>query len=324
MSRERITRLGMAIIAGASIFACSSSVWAEDLTFEEAIGQAKTAYDAEDYDKAVELLLTANRIQPNSRLLLNIARSYARGGDCANAVAYFKAFSRSDDAEDSLVKTANKEADELACDAFDDEASGRVMFSSVPTGASVSLDGKELGKTPFETVLLGQGEQKFVFTLEGYETFERTVKLSPQSDATVAASMQEKVEEVPEPVVVQEPVRIPSTGPDYTYHYVAGGIAGVGVGLVVLGLVSDLVLIPGTDEEREAFAPGTSDYQRLTDQRSSQATMALVGYIGGAALIAGGGGWLTYLLLQDQDEESLSVTPVFGADHAGLSITGEF
>jgi len=303
----------------------SSSALAQELSFEDAIGQAKTAYDAGDYDKAVELLIVANRIQPNSRLLLNIARSYVRAGDCAKGVAYFRAFERADDAEDSLVAGAIKEAAALKCEEYDSKASGRVMVNSVPPGAKVTMGGKVLGTTPFEVVSLPRGPQTFLFELEGYEPLERSANLDPESDARVAASLQEAV--VVEEPVEPEPIR-PVAQKDYTQHYIAGGIAGVGAGLLIMGIVYDLVLIPGTDEERKKYQPGSADYQRLTDDRSSQSTVALIGYVGGGVLFAGGVGWLTYLLLTDNEPEDVSskigVLPTAGPQGTGISVFGTF
>lgn len=306
----------------------ASTLYAQELTFEEAIGQAKTAYDAGDFDKAVDLLITANRLQPDSRLLLNIARSYARAEDCSKAVAYFQAFMRADDADPKLVRTVKKESDALKCTTYDPTASGRVLVNSVPTGATVSVDGTVIGKTPFETVSLAEGERTFTFVLEGYEPDERKVTMAPEEDVTVAASLKEVVVAVVEPEVEEvEEIKLPPPPKDYTQHYIAGGVAGVGLGLLVMGAVYDNVLIPDTDEERKGVEWGSARYNELTDQRSGQATMALVGYVGGGILFAGGAGYLTYLLLTDTEEEAaptVNLMPTVGQDTVGFGLFGTF
>lgn len=304
----------------------ASTLHAQELTFEEAIGQAKTAYDAGDFDKAVNLLITANRLQPDSRLLLNIARSYAKADDCVKAVAYFQAFMRAPDADQKLVKTVKRESDALKCTAYDANASGRVMINSVPPGANVSVDGKDIGKTPLETVSLAEGERTFTFVLEGYEPVARQMTMGPEEDATLAVSLKEVVVVVEPEVEEVEEIKLPPPPKDYTQHYIAGGVAGVGVGLLVMGLVYDTVLIPDTDEERKTVEWGSARYNELTDQRSSQATMALVGYVGGGILFAGGAGYLTYLLLTDSDDEAATVhlMPAVGQDTVGFGLFGTF
>ncbi len=316
----------LTIVAGASS--------ASALTFEEAVTQAKTAYDGGDYKSAVDLLIQANRIQPNGRLLLNIARSYSKAGDCARSVAYYRAFARSSDADAALVKTANKEAEDLKCTAFNSDTSGRVLVDSTPTEVKVLLDGTAIGTTPFEAVLIPKGQHTFRFEKDGFQPVDQVVEIKANEDADVKATLSEVViveTPIEEPVVVA-----PKPERDMTPYYIAGGVTGVGVGLLVLGAVYDNVVIPGTDDERKKFAQGTAEYKDLTDQRSGEATIALVGYVGGAALTVGGAAWLTYLFLTDDSaddskdsdadaiEKRLGVIPVIGQDTVGLGLFGQF
>ena len=304
-------------------------------TFEESVAQAKTAYDAGDYDKAVELLIQANRLQPNDRLLLNIARSYAKAGDCARSVAYYRAFARSDESEASLLKTAAKEAEDLKCTSFNRDTSGRITFDSVPTGAKVLIDGVEAGVTPFEAVLIPKGKRTFRFELEGYEPFERSVDVEVDADQDVKASLSEKVEE---PVVVEtpveEPIAVAPAEKDMTPYYIAGGVTGVGVGLLIMGAVYDLSVIPSPNDDRKQYTADSQQYKDLTDQRDGEATIALVGYAGGGILAVGGAAYLTYLFLTDESgkedggsdaiEKRLGVVPVVGQDTVGVGLFGQF
>ncbi len=318
----------LAIVVGAnSAFA---------MTFEEAVGQAKTAYDAGDYVTAVDLLIQANRIQPNGRLLLNIARSYAKAGDCAKSVAYYRAFARSSDADAALVKTANKEAIDLKCTAFNSDTSGRVLVDSTPSEVNVSLDGTAIGTTPFEVVLVPKGQHTFRFEKDGYEPVDKVVTINVNEDADVKASLSEVVVVAVVEKPIEEPIVVERAERDMTPYYIAGGVTGVGVALLVTGIVYDNVVIPGTDDERKKYAQGTQDYKDLTDQRSTESTIALVGYVGGAALTVGGAAWLTYLFLtedsatesKDSDadaiEKRLGVIPVIGQDTVGVGLFGQF
>ncbi len=306
---------------------------AQEKDFQSLIAEAKTAYDSGDFDTAVDRLLAANRVQPNSRLLLNVARSYSKAGDCVSSAAYYRAFTSAENAEPELVETALEESEALECDAYDPSASGRVLFTSTPAGAAVELNGEEIGTTPFEAVQLPTGSQTFTFSLEGYETLD--LEASPQSEDTVevSATLSEEVTE-PEPEVVEEIVTPKSPEDDDTMLYVAGGIAGVGAALVVVGLIYDLSVIPATDEARDETVFGSPEYQSLTDERASEATIATVSYIAGVVLLVGGGSWLTYMLLTDSDSEEgdrsntinekMGVAPQLGRDSIGLGVFGTF
>jgi hypothetical protein len=68
-----------------------------------------------------------------------------------------------------------------------DGKTARLRLTSIPSGASVVLDNKKLGRTPYEgTVELGPKKQTLKLRYEGYNTFrieltgdlEREIKLS--------------------------------------------------------------------------------------------------------------------------------------------------
>lgn len=327
---KRALRSILLTAAALAVLGFSAPVFGETPSFQELIGQAKEAFDEGDFDTAIERLVDANRMQPNSRLLLNIARSYAKTDDCASAAAYYWSYVSAPDSETDLAKVAEKEFDELECDAYDPEASGRVLFDSTPPGAQVSLSGDVLGTTPFEAVQLPAGSQTFRFELEGRQTVEESVSVEAAQQTRVSANLPEVVVE-PEPQESEPtPMVLPKTQEkDLTMVYVASGVTAVGVGLLVVGAIFDLSVIPSTDDERAQTEVGSARYDELTDQRSSQSTIALVSYISGATLAVGGGAWLTYLLLTDSaetdsDRASIVVAPQIGAETVGVGFSGRF
>ncbi len=320
-----------------AIFVSAPAFAQDEPTFQELIGDAKTAFEAEDYQKAIDLLLYAHRVQPNARLLINVAKSYEKMDQCASALVYYKAYLREDSTEDSLVDVATDAVDGAGdCDGYDESMSGRLIIKSTPRGAKIAVDGKEVGVTPFEVAGLNAGAHTVTLTLEGYDPYEEAVDLKPNADANVAASLKEKTEEVvttPDPNPDPDPIVKKKDEGMNPMVYVAGGIAAVGVGLFVYGLIQDVSVIPGIDDERSQYAVDSQEYADLTDDRSSAATMALVGYIGGSLLALGGGGWLVYMLFLDQPEEARPVVdlgngvdlrPVIRHDGAGVILEGRF
>lgn len=305
----------------------------EEMEFEDLITEAQTAYKDEDYGRAIELLLAADRRQPNARLLLNVAKSHEKAGDCVEALAYYRAFIRDPGAEENLVPTAEKMFDKAAkdCDGWDDLLAGRLQISSTPSGATVSVDGEEVGTTPMEVVALMEGPRKVRVTLEGYEPAEETVDLKPDADATVELTLEEE----PEEVVVAEPVEPPpepepepDTGPSPVIHYaIAGGIGALGAGLFTVGALTDSSLPGKYDEPRREDDITPDEFDQLTEERKAASTRALIFYISGSALLAGGVGYAIYTAVSSSEKETapqLTIAPSVAADGVGVVLSGDF
>jgi hypothetical protein len=305
----------------------------EEMSFEELINEAKTAYEDADYERAVDLLLAANRRQPNARLLLNVAKSHEKAGNCVEAMVYYRAFIRDPEAEQNLVPAAEKALERSdECEGWDDLLSGRLTVLSTPLGATVTVDDEEIGMTPLEVAGLMEGRREITVTLEGYESHRESVDLKPDTDATVSVTLEELPEE-PEVVAEPEPEPQPepepeSSGSNVVHYAIAGGIGALGAGLFTVGLITDLGIPDKYDEPRRDPGISASEFDRLTEERSAASTRALIFYVAGSALIAGGIGYGAYAALAggDTEEESpqLVVSPAFGPRAAGFVLSGEF
>jgi hypothetical protein len=320
-----------------TLFVAAPAAAQDEPAFEDLIADAKTAFDAEEYQKAIDLLLYAHRIQPNPRLLINVAKSYEKMDDCKSALVYYNAYLREPEVEDALLDVAEKAVDDANCPEYDRTTAGRLIIKSEPRGATILVDGKNVGVTPFEVAGLENGNHKIRLELDGYEPFETNVSLSYNTDGNVSTKLVEKKAEpvvtTPDPDPTPDPVVTePADEGVNPMIYVAGGIAAVGVGLLAFGAVQDLVVIPGIDDDRAQFPVGSQDYQNLTDDRASAANLALIGYIGGSLLALGGGGWLVYMLFFDKPAEKPTVDigpgvdlrPVVRHDGGGFILEGRF
>lgn len=299
----------------------------EGKSFDELIGEAKTAYEGERFDEAIKYLLAANRAQPNARLLLNVAKSYEKSGKCVEAMVYFRAFVRDPDAESALAEQARASlANASKCQGWNDLMSGRLMLSASPKGASATVDGKPIGTLPTEVVGLMEGDHTVVITLDGYEPHEETLKLYPDKDATVKVALEEArpevvVEETPPPAIVE-----PEPTPMVPY-LIAGGVSLVGVSLFVVGAITDAGLPGKYDDPRQRNGITQGEFDDLTAQRKSAATRALVFYIVGGVLMAGGAGYGAYVAVTSGEKEEaprLTLAPEVGPTGLGLSLTGKF
>lgn len=63
------------------------------------------------------------------------------------------------------------------------------MVESRPSGASVSINGRDRGKTPLTLSELPPGDYQVVMTLQGYRNFATTVRVVAGERARAAASL---------------------------------------------------------------------------------------------------------------------------------------
>jgi TonB family protein len=80
---------------------------------------------------------------------------------------------------------------------------GEADVVSTPSGASVSVDGRPVGRTPITGLQLKAGKRRFEVTLEGHETWTDTVSVAPGETSRVEVrlnALARPVEPTPEPV----------------------------------------------------------------------------------------------------------------------------
>jgi len=76
-------------------------------------------------------------------------------------------------------------------------ANGSVKITSAPGGATVSLNGKELGQTPLVIEEVKPGEVTYELRLAGYKTTSINGKVEPQQQAFLAARLEKSVGPAP-------------------------------------------------------------------------------------------------------------------------------
>lgn len=352
----RIFSVWLASALGVIFVLCAPNMASAQMTEEETkqftgyISQAKDAFEKKDYEEAASLLKKANYIYVDPRVLFNIARSYEKMDRCGQAIAYYKAALRSG-LEGDNADTAEKEVKAAKkCDDFDAFGSGRVVIKSQPDDALVIIDGEKRGKTPLELIMLSSGTHKVVIKKEGYEDQEFELDLEPEEDASVKKTLEEE-----EILVVDKGTGdgngdgkgdgngdgndslIPQEEPQ-ELNIPAIAIAGAGAGLLVVGAVIDLKVIPGIDAEREQYicaieidqpcTQGDIDqYRELSNKRKSRSRLALGSYVGGGAMLVGGATWLILdmtVLKQEKDPNALRFAPNFAPGQAGFSLEKRF
>ena len=66
---------------------------------------------------------------------------------------------------------------------------GTLQITSVPQGATVMLDGKEVGATPIKLDNIKVGEHKIALSLKDYQEYRKDIRISPDETLKVEASL---------------------------------------------------------------------------------------------------------------------------------------
>lgn len=277
----------------------------EMLTMERRalLQSSREAFEAGQFDSAIQGLILAYRQNPDALLLGNIGRSYQEAGDCHQAIYYFEAMLR----DENLDAQRRQEVERLitdgeeSCLEYRDGASGRLVIESEPMLAQIFVDEEPLATTPFEVAGLDTGSYEVRIERAGYEPYTETIVLEADQDFRVFALLQES-----EPERVDEPMTPPAVTPSTSSpNYVAYTLLGLGIIAAGTGAYFDLVTIPRIDEERKEanLAGDQRRVDELTARRQSTANLAIGGYVVGGLLAVGGASWLVYDHISAGSEE---------------------
>lgn len=256
-------------------------------------------YNQARYPEAVREFQEAYRLSPKSALLYNIAQAYERMGKIDDAIAHLKKYlAAAPDASDRAAveeRLKNLEARvkqtglSLACDV---------------AGATVLVDGKEVGKTPLAApVALAPGSHDVKVVKDGFETFSAFISVNAGQTLVVTAKL--------------SPAKGGAVGApgkrSYLWTWVLGG--GAAALFVIGGVTGGLALSKA----------GSAKSNHDSDADSAK-TLALVSDVtigvGAAAAVAA-----TVLFIVERRrgrEAPAAVTPLIGPATAGLSASIRF
>ncbi len=309
----------------------STNLFAETKSFQDYLDTAKEAYDKKDYEEAIRNLLLANSVENNARLLFNVAKSYQKLDQCDKAIVYFMSFRRQPTAGADLRQQALKEIKKSRSCQTIKPLAGRFFFKTSPSGAAVQMDGIDLGVTPLEVAGFKSGPHEVTFTLEGHKTASRSFETLAGNDQLVSQELViEPTVDITNTVVdpeenLEEPEEAPND--DLIPLIIAGSVTTLGVGILGYAVYTDTVTIVDLKEERDALkAPDSAESKALTEDISDSITVSLTSYIVGGTLVAGGVGYLVYILATGSDaaEDEIVVAPTFSEHGYGLNFSSNF
>lgn len=149
----------------------------------ELFQQGVLAYRAGKFYEAVDIFLATQRIYPDTQLCFNVARAYENLGNTAAALRYYRDYLRRADRPsdgDEVRERVRRLEQQLA-----QRGVMQLSVLSQPEAATVLLDGKAVGITPF-TVETYPGKHRLALSLDGHVPQEQVIEIDPHTSRDVS------------------------------------------------------------------------------------------------------------------------------------------
>jgi tetratricopeptide (TPR) repeat protein len=257
-------------------------------------------YRARRYKDAIDAFLLANDLYPSAAISFNVARAYEKLEYPAGALRFYRDYLRREPGASDGAQIA-KRIEELE-DRLRQRGVQQVTILSNPAGATLSVDGRAVGITPWTGEVL-PGNHGVELSLRGYASTLGQFELSSHRAAELEFQLEPAEQKsAPEPLEANEPAPLnpapppaASAGeprieppPQSTFLRVlpwatlgTGALALAGAGYFELSSASDEDRARRASTQREALAA-------IDSMNSSQlAARVLVG-VGGALAVTGG------------------------------------
>jgi tetratricopeptide (TPR) repeat protein len=192
----------------------------------ELFQQGVAAYRAGKYYEAVEIFLATQRIYPDTQLCFNVARAYENLGNVSAALRYYRDYLRQADRPSDGVEVrerVRKLEQQLA-----QRGVMQLTVLSQPEAATVLLDGKPVGITPFTSETY-PGKHRLAVSLDEHVSQERVIDVDAHAahDVSVLLLPVPKPAAAPTPLLSLEKPRAPGVS--------LPTLVTLGTGLVLLG-----------------------------------------------------------------------------------------
>lgn len=264
-------------------------------------------YEAGDYQKAVQAFMEADRLAPSAPLSFNIARAYERLNDASGALRWYRDYLR----RNPQAPNATEVRARVAALSAKLAQSGvqQLTVVSMPVGATVVVDGRAVGVTPF-TGDLPLGKHRVGLDLAGHRSQAHDLVLGRSAPTDLSTNLEP--ESKPGLVSTKDGAGATDRSGDKRFGVVPWVVAGGG--LAALGGALGFELARRSHENAAEDNPDQPTFQAEIDamQRDKTTARVLAG-VGGALLVTG-----TVMLFVNDRKPSTS-TPQVGL---GCSFVG--
>lgn len=275
------------------------------------------AYSEQRYRTAIEHFLAADNIVPSPALSYNVARAYERLDEAARALEYYRIYLRrgADPKNEAEVRARVREISSLLAQ----RGVQQLTVRSDPPGASVVVDGRTRGTTPWtgelelgrHRVVVDHGSRKrqLEVELEAEQALDLDVALAPNADQTPDT-------ETPAPSRAPKSAARTTLVPRSLPWAAAGAGAAVLVGAGVFELLR-------RDAERDAKAEvyQPAYYDDRDRMQRYQTTARVLAGVGGALVLTGG---VLAVLNRSNSTEEPSAPPAVAVACDGVGCAGSW
>jgi tetratricopeptide (TPR) repeat protein len=236
------------------------------------------AFAAQRNAEAIAYFRRAAELVPSAKLTYNIALAYEEMGDSGRALAAYRTYlSQEPEGErhdEVLGRIATLER-RLA-----ETGVQQLFVTSEPSGATVRIEGRAVGVTPWAGEL-SPGHHAVEVELVGHR--------SRRADVTLASDRSSELELALEPAPPEPPAAPPSRLARVSP--LAWTFLGVGTGALAGGVAFELSRAHSSDEEKGASTPERAAEARGAADAKQMASLLLLGFgagftIGGSVLLA--------------------------------------
>jgi tetratricopeptide (TPR) repeat protein len=240
-------------------------------------------FSAGEYQKAVTAFMAADRLAPSAALSFNIALAYEKLADTSGSLRWYRDYLRRSPRAPNAA-TVQARVNELA-NKLSRGGLQQLTVISTPGGATVMIDGRAVGVTPF-TGDLALGQHRLQLDLPGYREPGREIALlanAPQDlnvamDATPTTNPSKPTNDAGPSALVRDGTRRFGIAP----WLVAGG------GVVGLGSALGFELARRSAEDAAAHAPNQVEFKAQSDQMERhQTTARVLAGVSGTLLVTG-------------------------------------
>jgi len=278
---------------------------------EAAKGEAMRNYEAgskafadKRYKDAIDLFLEADEVVRNADLAFNTSLAYEAMGDVSSALRWAREYlRRAPSAEDRAALEKRIAGYEKK---LQDKGVQQLTILSTPAGATVLIDGRPLGVTPW-TGDLRPGSHAVVLTLAGHVEAKTVFELRPDRAGERALDLTPTPASTPGPVAPPVGPMRPETGsvdPVVKRGLLGGGIAALALGAAGVGAAVGLELLrAGAEEDALTTAVQVDSAALLDDMESYQRGARVAVGLGAGFMAVGAALIVTGAALRSTDDD---------------------
>ncbi|MEY2936194.1 MAG: hypothetical protein RL033_6943 [Pseudomonadota bacterium] len=294
---------------------------------QELLAKGIEAFRAQRFKRAIDSFLAAHALYPSAAISFNLARAYEGLKDAPAALRFYRDYLRRSPNAADTARIAQR------IEGLEDQLRARgvqqVSIYSIPTGATLLVDERAVGLTPW-TGELAPGTHQLRLEQEGHLPQQETFELAPHRALELELTLAAEPPPAPPPAATPAasaptPAFRPSTRPadaapsptggSSVLPWIALGAAGVTLG----GAVYFELASAGAEDDARHARSQTEAMDRIESMHGRQTTARVLLGAGAALAVTGG-----VLFLLSGGKPSGPVALSLSCGRLGCDLRGQF